>query len=378
MNKQIRKTYQFKLYQSKKLSTLHDQVNVSGIIWNHCVALHKRYYRLFGKSLNVYQLQKHITKLKKREKYAFWKLVPSQAIQDITSRVDKAYAKFFDDLKRKQRTSPPKFKAVRRYKSFTLKQAGWKLDSNILTIGKRSFKLFLSRELKGTVKTVTIKRNSLGEFFVYFSVIEDASQSIFTSGKSAGLDFGLKTFLTVSDGSEIHSPEFFKTNLGLIQQASRGLSSKKKGSNNRVKARLHLARVHDKTLNQRKDFFFKQAKELTQKFDYISIEDLNVSAMSKLWGRKISDLAFSEFVHILESQGQKYFCEITKVGRFYPSSKICFECGNVNKELRLEQRTWTCPGCNSLLHRDKNASLNLDREGGRVRALTHKVDKTAA
>jgi putative transposase len=164
MNKQIRKTYQFKLYQSKKLSSLHDQVNVSGIIWNHCIALHKRYYRLFGKSLNVYQLQKHITKLKKHEKHAFWKLVPSQAIQDITSRVDKAYAKFFDDLKRKQRTSPPKFKAVRRYKSFTLKQAGWKLDSNILTIGKRSFKLFLSRELKATVKTVTIKRNSLGEF----------------------------------------------------------------------------------------------------------------------------------------------------------------------------------------------------------------------
>lgn len=378
MNKQIRKTYQFKLYQSKKLSTLHDQVNISGIIWNHCVALHKRYYRLFGKSLNVYQLQKHITKLKKHENHAFWKLVPSQAIQDITSRVDKAYAKFFDDLKRKQRTSPPKFKAVRRYKSFTLKQAGWKLDSNILTIGKRSFKLFLSRELKGTVKTVTIKRNSQGEFFVYFSVIEEASQSIFTSGKSAGLDFGLKTFLTVSDGTEIHSPEFFNTNLRALKLANRSLSSKKKGSNNRAKARLHLARVHNQTLNKRRDFFFKLAKELTQKFDYISIEDLNISAMSKLWGRKISDLAFSEFVRILESQGQKYFCEITKVGRFYPSSKTCFDCGYINKELRLEQRTWTCPGCNSLLHRDKNASLNIDREGERVRALTHKVDKTAA
>ncbi len=100
--------------------------------------------------------------------------------------------------------------------------------------------------------------------------------------------------------------------------------------------------------------------------------------MSKLWGRKIGDLAFSEFVNNLESQGQKYFCEITKVGRFYPSSKTCFECGNINKELRLEQRTWTCPGCNQILHRDKNASLNLDREGERVRALTHKVDKTAA
>ena len=115
-------TYKYKLYRTKRLKHLHQIVNIAGIIYNHCIALHKRYYKLYGKSLNKYQLQKHLTKLKKLPKYAYWKQVPSQAIQDITDRIDRAYRLFFKNQKQGIKSSPPSFKKVKKYKSFTLKQ----------------------------------------------------------------------------------------------------------------------------------------------------------------------------------------------------------------------------------------------------------------
>ena len=122
------------------------QIDVSGIIYNHCIALHKRYYRLFGKHLNKNQLQKHLTKLKKLKKYEFWNSVGSQAIQEVTERIDKGYKRFFDNVKArksgkvKEKVSPPKFRKVKKYKSFTLKQAGWKLvKENVIIINKKRY-----------------------------------------------------------------------------------------------------------------------------------------------------------------------------------------------------------------------------------------------
>ena len=111
------RTYKYKLYKTKKDKHIHDVINISGIIYNHCIALHKRYYKLYGKHLNKFQLQKHLTKLKRRDKYSFWKKVPSQSIQDITVRIDNAYRKFFDWTKKKSklRVSPPSLKAVKKY-----------------------------------------------------------------------------------------------------------------------------------------------------------------------------------------------------------------------------------------------------------------------
>lgn len=121
------KTFCFKLYKAKRNRKLHRQINAAGLIYNHCIALHKRYYRLYHKSLNVYVLQKHLTKLKKIPRFSYLKEIGSQAVQDITQRIDRAYKLFFRNLKRKIRTAPPSFKKVRKYKSYTLKQTGWKL-----------------------------------------------------------------------------------------------------------------------------------------------------------------------------------------------------------------------------------------------------------
>ena len=159
------KTLKFKLYQSKRNKHLKRSINVAGVIYNHCIALHKRYYRMWGKHLNCAKLQGHIAKLRKRK--AFWQSVGSQAVQDICQRIERAYQLFFKHHKKGVR--PPNFKKVRRYKSFTLKQAGYKfLTGNRVKIGNRVYQYWNSRPIEGTVKTLTIKRTTLGQYFGQF------------------------------------------------------------------------------------------------------------------------------------------------------------------------------------------------------------------
>jgi putative transposase len=287
------KTYSFKLYNSKHNNKLHKLINLSAEIYNHCIALHKRYYRLFGQHLNKSQLQAHITKLKKLEKYKHWNNLNSQAIQEITDRIENAYTLFFRNLKRKIRCSPPSFKKRVKYKSFTLKQSGYKLlDDNCVLIGKKKYKFFKSRDVDGKIKTVTIKRDTLGYIYIYFVCDIDTVQSLRArTGKIVGFDFGLKTYLVASDKEDIGSPLFFKDSQNIIKKLNRELSHKQRGSNNRKKAKRALTKQHIKIANQRKDFQFKLVKQLCGKYDLICLEDLNIKAMQRLWGRKICDLS---------------------------------------------------------------------------------------
>jgi putative transposase len=206
----ITRTYKYKLYRSKKNKHLHRQINVAGLIYNHCIALHRRYYRLYGKHLNPYQLMKHIAKLKKRPEYTHWNQVGSQAIQDIIQRIEKAYQLFYRNLKHGIKTAPPGFKKVKRYKSYTLKQAGWKLlEGNKVRIGNKIYKYSKSRELPEKIKTVTIKRDSLGAFWLCFSVQEELDIPDRQGNSSVGYDFGLNTFLVGSDGSSYDAPLYY-------------------------------------------------------------------------------------------------------------------------------------------------------------------------
>ncbi len=362
----IRKTFKYKLYQSKRNKYLHQQIDIANWIYNHCIALHKRYYRLYGKSLNKYQLQKHITQLKKQERYIKWNQVGSQAIQDITDRIDRAYKLFFNSLKGKNKISPPGFKKKTKYKSFTLKQCGYKLfDGNKIRIGKKIFKFHNSRNIEGKIKTLTIKRNFLNDIYVCFSCdIENKINVRTMTGKSAGFDFGLKTFLMPSDNTEpIQLPLFFKQNIKALKKANKFLSRKKKGSNHRKMAKLHLARIHKSIANKRKDFHFKVAKILIDRYDLICFENLDIKSMQQRWGRKISDLGFSNFLKIVENHCKQENVNISYVDRYFPSSKLCHICGHINKSLTLKDRSWICSNCSTNHDRDKNAAINIYREG---------------
>lgn len=200
------KTFCFKLYHSDHNNALMSQINIAGLIFNHCIALHKRYYRLFGKHIQVYQLMKHLTKLKRTKRFAYMRKLGSQAVQNIAERIDRAYTLFFANLKRKVRTSPPKFK-------------------------------------EGKVKTLTVKRDAVGDIYIYLVCDSQLEQVKLRTGKSVGFDFGLKTFLTASDGHDIVSPYFFMQNIKSIRSKCRKLSRRKKGSHNRERYRKELARA---------------------------------------------------------------------------------------------------------------------------------------
>lgn len=361
----------FKAYNNKNLSKLHSRINTACIIWNHCVALNKRYYKLYKGYIDTNRMQKHIAKL--RNKNPKWQELNAQSVQEICQRFDESYKRFFKKLAK----HPPKFKKFKNFNSFVMKSSGWKVQDNCLTINKvTKFKFHKSRNYEN-IKRISIKRNKLGEIFFVLTCNIPSVQLKRTGDSVIGMDFGLKTYLTCSNGEEIKSPEFFKTNLKRVRLLSRKLSKKKKGSNNRKKALKNLQREYIKISNQRDDFEWKLAHELCRKNSLICIEDLNMSAMKKIWGRKISDLSFSSFVLKLEQVSLKYGTTIQKIGRFFPSSKLC-TCGNINKDLSLKDREWTCYNCSTTHQRDKLASLNILTEGIRLCRTESKTSSEAS
>ena len=360
------KTFCFKLYNSRRNSEIMRLIDIAGLIYNHCIALHRRYYRLYGKYIHKNDLQKHLTKLKRSEHFAYMKILNAQAVQNVVERIDLLYFRFWKNLKRGQKASPPKFRKVRKYRSFTLKQYGWSLDeaNGKIRIGQKWYRYFKSRNIEGRVKTVTVKRDTLGDIYVYLCCETQCEIVGFRSGQSVGLDFGLKRFLTASDGNDIESPDFFALNAKYIGTAHRKISWRKPGSRNFERARLELCRAYRKLFNQRHDFHFKTARRLCEKYAVICLEDLNIKAMTKTWGRKIQSLGFSYFVKILLYEATKFGTRIIFIDRFYPSSQICSECGYKNEAVKdLRVREWDCPSCGTHHDRDRNAAKNILRVG---------------
>ena len=364
------KTYRFKLYHSDHNTALMRQINIAGLIYNHCVALYRRYYKLFEKYIQPYVLMKHLTKLKRTKRFAYMRRLGSQAVQDVVQRIDRAYNLFWTNLKRGVKSSPPKFRKVKKYKSFTLKQAGWALDESCgrIRLGKKWYGYFQSRKIDGRVKTVTVKRDAVGDIYIYIVCDAHPAQVEARTGKSVGFDFGLKRFLTGSDGNEIVSPDFFMQNVKRIRTKCRNISRKKEGSNKHERARLELACVYRKLANQRQDFHFKLARRLCEEYAVICLEDLNIKAMAHLWGRKIHSLGFSEFIEILQHKAIELGTQIIFVDMYYPSSQLCSVCGYKNenvKDLRIRERE--CPHCGTHHDRDRNAAKNILMAGASLR-----------
>ena len=322
--------------------------------WNKALAMQKRYYSLYGKYINRCHLQKWFDKRYKRH------YLGSQVRQEIIERLDTAYNRFFKKLAQR----PPKFKKTAEFVSIVYKQAGYKLYGNELILNRKfRFKFSKSREYEGNIKRVIVKRSRVNEYYVV--IVTDANPKTYRkthNGASVGIDFGLKMYLTISDGREYSNPLFLKQHLSEIRKKSRNLSKCKNDSNNRKKKRIELAKLHEHLHNKREDYQFKLAHELCRKYDYIFIENLCLTGMTKMWGRKMNDLAHAAFINKLEYVASKYGVVVHKIDRWYASSKTC-ECGYVNKSLQLIDREWVCPECGSINHRDLNAAKNILRKG---------------
>lgn len=354
------KTYKFKLYNRESTKHLDRIFKLSGWIYNHCIALNRRYYRLHKKSLNKYQLQKHLTKLKKTERFQSWNEVPSQAIQDITDRIDRAYKLFYSNLKSGKKTSIPHFQKSVKYCSFTTKQAGYKiLDDNHIRIADKIYPYWKSREVEGKIKTLTVKRTFRG-YYIYLVAEQQVSYpSQVTSGNSVGYDFGMKTFLTASDGNDINVPLFLKTNLNRLRRKSKKFS-KLKG---KWGSRKSLNKLHEKISNQRKDMHWKLAHAITDAYDFLYFETLELKSMFKSCQKKIHDFGFHAFIQILKYVARQKGKVIRFVDKWFPSSKLCSSCGWKNEKLKVKDKVFSCDSCGFVEDRDFNASLNILREG---------------
>ena len=356
--------YKFKLYsRCDRKRYIHRDIDAFAGVYNRFIALHKRYYRRYNKYPGKFDLMKHMTKLKKTRRFSHWRMLPSQALQNVIERIDFGYQKFFA----KENKRPPTFRSCFRYLSYTLKQqTGYKfLSGNKVRIGKRVFRYHKSRDFDvESVKTVTIIRDRVGDLWIcVVAKAEGIKQVIAKNGKTAGFDFGLKTYLTASDSTKTQSPLFFSRNIRKIKKANRNLSRKQKGSNNRHRARVNFARVHRRVANQRRDYHWQLAHRLCKEYDTLCFEKLNIEGMRKLWGRKINDLGFFDFLTILKYVAQKTGKTVVQINQWLPTSKTCSACGAVKENLELRERTFRCDGCGLEIDRDLNAAINIHRWG---------------
>ena len=365
------KTYKYEFSHQSNIIMLGNLIDDLHSVHVHLLKLQRRCYRIYGKYISLSRILKHITKLKRTTK-PYWNQLPSQMIQDVAIRIDLGYQAFFDNIadrkqgKTQRKVGRPKIKPNHKYNSVTFTQAGFKIEGNRLRINciKKSFTFWKHREWTGTIKKITIKRDNVGDSYLYLICENpEPSKKLSLTGSEAGADFGSKTFLTLSDGIKIESPQFYKQGLKAVRSANKALSRKKYLSNGWYRAKRHLSRVHKDIANRRRDWFFKLALRLVRKYDKIAIETLNLYAMKRLWGRKISDLAFGEFALILRWMCAKYGKTLLKAGRWTPTTKPCSECGHTNENLTLSDRQWTCPECGSHHDRDINAAINILRVG---------------
>ena len=365
------KTEKYEFYHQSNIIQIGNLLDDLHEVHVHLLLLQRRYYRIYGKYAAFGRICSHITKLKRRRK-PHWNQLPSQVIQQVAKRIHLGYKKFFDYLSDKKKgLSPrkvgkPKIKPQHKYNSLTFTQAGYELEDNRIHIKclKKSFTFWKHRKWTGKIKRIIIKRDNVGDYYLYLVCKNPKpAKQLPLTGHEAGADFGMKTFLTLSDGIKIESPQFFKQMLNAIRSANKSLSRKQKGSNAWYRAKRHVARLYKKIAQRRRDWFFKLALRLVRRYDTIAIETLNLEGMKRLWGRKVSDLAFGEFALILQWVCAKYGKTLLKAGRWCATSKPCSDCGYHNEHLTLSARYWTCPKCGSHHDRDVNAARNILRVG---------------
>ena len=314
----------------------------------------------------------HVTDLKSTT-HPHWNALPSQAIQEELKRIHLAYDRFFKKL-----GGRPKIKKRHKFKSFTLKQTGWSLDSNRITLTFRKwnprtrrwqldkvpYTFHKHREFFGNIRRITIKRDTCGDYWLHIITDFVETKLLPTTGKSVGADFGMKdAYLTLSTGEKKQHPQPLKQSLKKLRSLSKALSRKVKGSNGWWRCVRRLTRLYRKISNQRKDFHWQLASELCKKFDTIVLETLNLEGMKRLWGRKVSDLSFYEFVEILKYKCQKHKRDFRQVDQWTVTTKPCSDCGFHNETLTLNDRQWRCPKCGSHHDRDINAAINILRAG---------------
>src|SRR5271157_5690425 len=381
----INQAFKFRIYpNAEQRQALARQFGCSRFVYNTFLQERMDFYAAHKgekkQGLNYQDTALRLTAMKRQPEYAWLREVNSQALQVALRNLDTAYKNFFAG-----RAKVPKFKCRRDKQSFGVPQH-FTLDAeqNRLSIPRLTpLKIVVHRPVVGTPRSVTISRGPSGRYFAsILCEVDVPERSPKRRGKEIGLDLGLKSFAVTSEGEKIDAPHFLRKAEEKLVRAQRQLSRKKKGSRNRTKARVKVARLHEKVANQRADFLHKLSRRLIDENQAIYVESLNVKGLlaNHHLAKSISDAGWGEFLRQLEYKAAWYGCSLKAIGPFYPSSQWCANGDYRKVDLTLAEREWDCPVCHAHHDRDVNAALNILREGRarssmKRRAGTARIDR---
>jgi putative transposase len=367
------KTFKYRIESSNKtLTTANEWLRLCCDLYNACLQQRVVAYKSNKKVIHCFQQQKELTQLKKE--VIEYKSVGSQVLQDVIERLDKTFYMFLSKVGRSQyKSGYPRYKSYNRYNSFTLKNCGWVLTGKYLDIYNLGrFKLRLSREIIGNIKTVTIIKSNIGKWYACFACDCVDEVKLSDINKEVGIDLGIKSFIVDSDCNIVENPKYLINAGRKIVIKHNVVNRRVKGSNRRIKSRIILSKLHEKVYNQRKDFIHKLSTFYIRNYDKIYVEDLNIIGMVKnrRLSQSISDSGWGKFIRYLEYKAEEAGRQVIKIPRFEPSSKTCSVCGSINDNLKLSDRQWLCENCGTLHDRDLNAAKNIKRVGQTHQALT--------
>lgn len=356
----VLRAYKYRLYpRSSQLFFLSQHFGATRFIYNYLLDLRKKSYD-YGIRLTGLDCKKMIPGLKSI--YPWLHDINSQSLQESAINLEKAYQRFFKKL-----GDYPKPKKKRGRQSFTVPQH-FSVEGNYLFIPKlkTGLKVKFHRPVEGTVKSCTISRDPSGKYFVSFAVEQEIvltkTRSII---KEESIDLGVKDICAFSNGSKVQAPRYLRQALKELARLQRRFCRKVKGSKNKEKARIRVARLHEYVKNERQNSFHQLSSEIVNENQVIYLEDLNVKGMMQFGplGLSVADAGMGEFVRQLKYKARWRGKQVVQIDRWYPSSKTCSDCGYVNDDLALGDREWTCPECGARHDRDHNAAKNIMRVG---------------
>ena len=367
-------SYNFRLYPTvEQQEQISRNFGCCRYVFNHFLAQRQEQYRESGKALTRFQQDKQLTALK--QELPWLKAVDSTSLQAALQDLDAAYQNFFRRLKQGVKPGYPRFKSKhscrQSYKSKCVGRNIKVLDNAVQLPKLGKVKCRISKEVKGRILSATISRNPSGKYFVSLCCTDVEIEPLPSTGAATGLDMGIKSFAVDAEGNEYPSHKCLAKSEKNLARLQRQLSRKTKGSQRREKARIKVARLHERITNQRKDLLHKLSTELVRQNDVVCIEDLAPKNMVKnhCLAKSISDASWGEFRRQLEYKAEWYGKKIVVINRFYPSSQLCSVCGTQwpgTKDISVRQ--WTCPTCSAVHDRDCNAAKNILKEGLRLLA----------